>query len=141
MTKEEAQETVSGALGMLWTATVRHLNESKIMYGVLIAVSVGVWNFALKNQIEAWAGEVSINALKEAVAAPCYNDPTDIRHNPHSLACQKENEIAAEEQQTQAITDLNSRFDAYIETQAQIEIKRAQENEQIIRLLQGMQPR
>ena len=140
MTREEAKASVGGALSQLWEATVAHLNESKIMYGVLIAASVGIWNFALKNQIEAWAGDVSIKALREAVSAPCYNNPTDPRHNPHSLACQKENEIAAEKAQTQAIQDLTTQFNTYVEQQSTADLKRDQDSERIIKLLQSLQP-
>ena len=136
MTKDEATASIGGALSMLWAATVQHLNEAKIMYVVLAAVGAGTWNFLLYGQIEAWAGEIWVKKFQEEMTAPCYTDPLSPKYNPNSLACREERRSDQERDQTQAIQDLNARFDEYVTRQTEIDIKRSQELGQILKLLQ-----
>ena len=140
MTSEEAKASVGGALSQLWDATVAHLNEAKVTYAVLIAVGVGIWNFALRNAVEAWAGDVMLKQFQLAVEEPCFSNPSDSRHNPQSLACQREKEAAEERAQTKAIQDLAVRADKLEQLIAEDQIKRSQETNQILRALEGLQP-
>ena len=139
MTKEEAEAKLGTILGSLLSYIVTHIKEFTLVYAVIGGVFYGAWEYVFRHQLEAWAGDQGVAAVTKALTADCVNNPTMPGYNPHSLACQKEEEIAAEKAQTKAIEDLNVRFDAYLAQQAETEIKRTQETEQIIRLLQGIQ--
>ena len=139
MTADEAREKAKVTLADVWNLLTEFWNQSWRTVALLGAIIGGTWYTVGDPAYRAYAGDIAVEALKDALGKDCINNPTMPGYNPHSLACQKEEEIAAENAQTMAIRELNARFDAYIETQAEAEIKRTQETGQIIRLLEGLQ--